>query len=139
MNENSNMCHYLLIFCRYDPQATQFISFDQLSEFLANLDPPLGIPKPNIVAIVAFNLPIARGNKIHCLDIIHALVKHVLGHIDDTEEFRKVRNICNFDSELFYIVILGSSFFLNCSINGSCKRRWSTNLGSSSLRGSYLT
>ena len=79
-----------MLISRYDPQATQFISFDQLSEFLASLDPPLGIPKPNIVAIVAFNLPIARGNKIHCLDILHALVKHVLGHIDDSEEFRKV-------------------------------------------------
>ncbi|CAG7829681.1 unnamed protein product [Allacma fusca] len=76
---------------RYDPQATQFISFDQLSDFVASLDPPLGIPKPNIVAVVAFNLPIARGNKIHCLDILHALVKHVLGHIDDTEEFRKLQ------------------------------------------------
>ncbi|CAG7833557.1 unnamed protein product [Allacma fusca] len=76
---------------RYDPQATQFISFDQVSEFLASLDPPLGIPKPNIVALVAFNLPIARGNKIHCLDILHALVKHVLGHIDDSEEFRKLQ------------------------------------------------
>lgn len=43
-----------------------------------------------MVAMVAFNLPIARGNKIHCLDILHALVKHVLGQIDDSEEFRKV-------------------------------------------------
>ncbi|CAG7822841.1 unnamed protein product [Allacma fusca] len=75
---------------RYDPQATQFISFDQLSEFLGSLDRPLGIPRPNIVAIVAFNLPIARGNKIHCLDVLHSLVKHVIGHIDDTEDFRRV-------------------------------------------------
>lgn len=36
------------------------------------------------------DLPIARGNKIHCLDILHSLVKHVLGQIDDSEEFRKV-------------------------------------------------
>lgn len=75
---------------RYDPSATQFIGFNQLSEFLASLDPPLDIPRPNIVAIVSFNLPIARGNKIHCLDILHALVKHALGHVDDSEEFRKV-------------------------------------------------
>lgn len=78
---------------RYDPHATQFIGFTQLSDFIASLDPPLGIPKPNIVALVSFNLPIARGNKIHCLDILHALVKHVLGHVEETEEFKKVRFI----------------------------------------------
>lgn len=75
---------------RFDPHATQFIRFGQLADFIASLDPPLGIPKPNVVALVSFNLPIARGNKIHCLDILHALVKHVLGHVEETEEFKKV-------------------------------------------------
>lgn len=77
---------------RFDPHATQFIRFGQLSDFIASLDPPLGIPKPNTVALVSFNLPIARGNKIHCLDILHALVKHVLGHVEETEDFRKVNS-----------------------------------------------
>ena len=75
---------------RYDPGATQFIGFEQLSEFLASLDPPLDIPKPNMVAIVSFNLPIARGDKIHCLDILHALVRHVLGQVEESDEFKKV-------------------------------------------------
>ena len=85
-------CH-LTVFplYRYDPHATQFIRFTQLSDFIASLDPPLGIPKPNIVALVSFNLPIARGNKIHCLDILHSLVKYVLGHVEETDDFRKVR------------------------------------------------
>ncbi|XP_025409766.1 sodium channel protein 60E-like isoform X2 [Sipha flava] len=77
---------------KYDPHATQFIAFNQISDFIASLDPPLGISKPNIVALVSFNLPIARGNKIHCLDILHALVKHVLGHVDETDEFKKLRD-----------------------------------------------
>jgi hypothetical protein len=77
---------------KYDPHATQFIRFTQLSDFIASLDPPLGIPKPNIVALVSFNLPIARGNKIHCLDILHSLVKYVLGHVEDTEDFRKLQD-----------------------------------------------
>ncbi|XP_066996031.2 sodium channel protein 60E-like [Anabrus simplex] len=76
---------------KYDPHATQFIRFTQLSDFIASLDPPLGIPKPNVVALVSFNLPIARGNKIHCLDILHSLVKHVLGHVEETEDFKKLR------------------------------------------------
>ncbi|VVC43878.1 Voltage gated sodium channel, alpha subunit,Voltage-dependent L-type calcium channel, IQ- [Cinara cedri] len=77
---------------KYDPHATQFIAFNQISDFIASLDPPLGIPKPNIVALVSFNLPIARGNKIHCLDILHALVKHVLGHVEETDEFKKLQD-----------------------------------------------
>ncbi|XP_011296659.1 sodium channel protein 60E [Fopius arisanus] len=76
---------------KYDPHATQFIRFSQLSDFIASLDPPLGISKPNVVALVSFNLPIAKGNKIHCLDILHALVKHVLGHVEESEDFRKLQ------------------------------------------------
>lgn len=43
------------------------------------------------MALVSFNLPIARGNKIHCLDILHALVKHVLGHVEETDTFRQLQ------------------------------------------------
>lgn len=76
---------------RYDPHATQFIHFSQVSDFLASLDPPLGIPKPNTVALVSFNLAIASGDKIHCLDILHALVKHVLGHVEETDNFKQLQ------------------------------------------------
>ena len=45
---------------RFDPHATQFITFNQMSDFIGSLDPPLGIPKPNSLAIVSFDLPIAK-------------------------------------------------------------------------------
>ncbi|XP_052566743.1 sodium channel protein 60E isoform X4 [Culex pipiens pallens] len=77
---------------KYDPHAGQFIHFNQLSDFIASLDPPLGIPKPNTVALVSFNLPISKGNKIHCLDILHALVKHVLGHVEETDNFKQLQD-----------------------------------------------
>ncbi|CRK95854.1 CLUMA_CG009301, isoform A [Clunio marinus] len=77
---------------KYDPHASQFISFTQLTDFIASLDPPLGIPKPNTVALVSFNLPISKGNKIHCLDILHALVKHVLGHVDESDTFKQLQD-----------------------------------------------
>lgn len=83
--------NYLFFRLRYDPHATQFIHFSQVSDFLASLDPPLGIPKPNTVALVSFNLPIASGDKIHCLDILHALVKHVLGHVEETDNFKQLQ------------------------------------------------
>ena len=62
-----------------------------MSDFIASLDPPLGIPKPNTLAIVSFDLPIAKGDKIHCLDVLHSLTKYTLGFVDDeTEEFAKL-------------------------------------------------
>ncbi|XP_037942222.1 sodium channel protein 60E-like [Teleopsis dalmanni] len=76
---------------KYDPHASQFIHFGQLSDFIASLDPPLGIPKPNSVALVSFNLAISKGNRIHCLDILHALVKHVLGHVEETDNFKQLQ------------------------------------------------
>ena len=50
----------LHFFTRFDPHATQFITFSQMSDFIGSLDPPLGIPKPNSLAIVSFDLPIAK-------------------------------------------------------------------------------
>merc|ERR1719422_3028888 len=76
---------------KFDPHATQFITFSQMSDFIGSLDPPLGIPKPNTLAIVSFDLPIAKGDKIHCLDVLHSLTKYTLGFIEDeTEDFAKL-------------------------------------------------
>jgi hypothetical protein len=75
---------------RFDPHATQFIHFNQLSDFLSDIEPPLQIKKPNLLAMVYFDLPICRGNKVHCLDALHALVTHVLGEVDETEELKTV-------------------------------------------------
>ncbi|ESO94539.1 hypothetical protein LOTGIDRAFT_118343 [Lottia gigantea] len=77
---------FYVVWERYDPLATQFIKYDVLSDFLADLEEPLGIPKPNEITIVAFNLPIVEGDKLHCLDILMALVKKHLGSVDETEE-----------------------------------------------------
>ena len=66
--------------------------FVQMSDFIASLDSPLGIPKPNTLALVSFDLPIAKGDKIHCLDVLHSLTKYTLGFVDDgSEDFSKVR------------------------------------------------
>ena len=77
---------------RFDPYATQFIAFNELSDFVASLDPPLGISRPNTAALVNLDILIASGERLHCLDILHALTKRVLGDVEDTEHFRKVIN-----------------------------------------------
>uniref|UniRef100_A0A8C3V8Q3 Sodium channel protein n=1 Tax=Catharus ustulatus TaxID=91951 RepID=A0A8C3V8Q3_CATUS len=42
---------------KYDPDATQFIEYSKLSDFAAALEPPLHIPKPNKVQLIAMDLP----------------------------------------------------------------------------------
>ena len=75
---------------RYDPLATQFIKYEQLSNFVSDLEPPLGIPKPNEIALVSFDLPIVEGDKLHCLDVLMSLVKYVLGNVEETPEFKQL-------------------------------------------------
>jgi hypothetical protein len=77
-----------------------------MSDFIASLDAPLGIPKPNILALVSFDLPIAKGDKIHCLDVLHSLTKYTLGFIDDnSEDFSKV------GSEKSWLLLVSPVFF----------------------------
>ncbi|KAG7466902.1 hypothetical protein MATL_G00147220 [Megalops atlanticus] len=42
---------------KFDPDATQFMDYDKLSKFADTLDPPLRIPKPNTIQLVAMDLP----------------------------------------------------------------------------------
>lgn len=83
---------FYVVWERYDPYASQFIKYEQLSDFVAELEEPLGIPKPNVIALVSFDLPIVEGDKLHCLDVLVALVKHVLGDVEETAEFAQLKN-----------------------------------------------
>ncbi|NWQ81069.1 SCN4A protein, partial [Columbina picui] len=67
----------------FDPQATQFIEYSALSDFADALAEPLRIPKPNKIQLISMDLPIVSGDKIHCLDILLALTKRVLGESGD--------------------------------------------------------
>jgi hypothetical protein len=67
---------------RLDPSGSQFIRYDQLSDFVDGLEPPLRIPKPNELLIVAMDLPICENERMHCVDILDALTKYFLGTFD---------------------------------------------------------
>ena len=56
--------HFYTIWEKYDHHATQFVKLEQLNDLVAELNPPLGIPKPNDMAITSFNLPIIKGELI---------------------------------------------------------------------------
>ncbi|KAM6070447.1 sodium channel protein type 2 subunit alpha-like isoform 3-T3 [Chlamydotis macqueenii] len=73
---------------KYDPGATQFIEYSQLSDFAASLDPPLNIPKPNTSQLIAMDLPMVSGDRIHCLDILFAFTKRVLGESEEMDALR---------------------------------------------------
>jgi hypothetical protein len=64
---------------RVDPLGSQFIRYDQLSDFVDLLEAPLRIPKPNRFLIVGMNLSICEDDRMHCVDILDALTKHFLG------------------------------------------------------------
>ncbi|XP_071329963.1 sodium channel, voltage-gated, type I-like, alpha isoform X1 [Trachinotus anak] len=64
---------------RFDPHATQFMEYNKLSEFADALDPPLRIAKPNKLELISMDLPMVSGERIHCLDILFAFTKRVLG------------------------------------------------------------
>ncbi|GFR71119.1 sodium channel protein [Elysia marginata] len=83
---------FYVVWEKYDPHATQFIKYEQLADFVADLEQPLQLPKPNEIALVSFNIPIMEGEKMHCLDILIALVKNVLSDVEETEEVQALKD-----------------------------------------------
>nr|XP_005290453.2 sodium channel protein type 2 subunit alpha-like isoform X1 [Chrysemys picta bellii] len=73
---------------KFDPDATQFIEYTKLSDFAASLDPPLLVAKPNTLQLIAMDLPMVSGDRIHCLDILFAFTKRVLGDSDELDALR---------------------------------------------------
>ncbi|XP_055302527.1 sodium channel protein para isoform X15 [Sitodiplosis mosellana] len=66
---------YYEIWQQFDPEGTQYIRYDQLSDFLDVLEPPLQIHKPNKYKIISMDIPICRGDLMFCVDILDALTK----------------------------------------------------------------
>uniref|UniRef100_H2MZ79 Sodium channel protein n=1 Tax=Oryzias latipes TaxID=8090 RepID=H2MZ79_ORYLA len=64
---------------KFDRDASQRFFHSELSAFCDVLQDPLRIPKPNNIKLVTMDLPLVPGDKIHCLDILVALIKEVLG------------------------------------------------------------
>lgn len=73
---------------RFDSTASQFIEYSKLFNFADALDPPLRVPKPNRIQLVAMDLPMVSGDRIHCLDILFAFTKRVLGEGEDMDNLR---------------------------------------------------
>uniref|UniRef100_A0A146LU77 Sodium channel protein n=2 Tax=Lygus hesperus TaxID=30085 RepID=A0A146LU77_LYGHE len=85
---------YYEIWQQFDPDGTQYIRYDQLSEFLDVLEPPLQIHKPNKYKIVSMDIPICKGDLMFCVDILDALTKDFFARkgnpIEETAELGEV-------------------------------------------------
>jgi len=58
---------------RYDPNGTEFIPYKQLFDFVADLEKPFCIPKPNRLKLISMDFPIYKINKndsVHRNDIL---------------------------------------------------------------------
>ncbi|KAM4691947.1 sodium channel protein type 4 subunit alpha-like [Rhinophrynus dorsalis] len=73
---------------KFDPDATQFVEYSRMSDFVDTLQEPLRIPKPNKIKLITMDLPMVTGDKIHCLDILFALTKDVLGDSGGMDELK---------------------------------------------------
>ncbi|KAJ8337205.1 hypothetical protein SKAU_G00384250 [Synaphobranchus kaupii] len=74
---------------KYDAEASQFIEYSALSSFADSLAEPLRIPKPNRMKLIAMDLPMVTGDKIHCLDILFAFTKRVLGESGEMDALKQ--------------------------------------------------
>ncbi|XP_059391441.1 sodium channel protein type 4 subunit alpha B-like isoform X1 [Carassius carassius] len=74
---------------KFDQEATQFIEYAKLSDFADSLSEPLRITKPNKIKLISMDLPMVSGDKIHCLDILFAFTKRVLGESDEMDALKQ--------------------------------------------------
>ena len=72
----------------YDDKATHYIKYKDLSDFCDSLEEPLRVPKPNRLSLITLDLPMVMEDRLHCLDVLFALTKRVLG---DSEELDLLR------------------------------------------------
>ncbi|XP_040289748.1 sodium channel protein type 4 subunit alpha-like isoform X9 [Bufo bufo] len=73
---------------KFDSEATQFIDYSVLSTFADSLAEPLRIPIPNKIKLIAMDLPMVSGDRIHCLDILFAFTKRVLGESGEMDTLK---------------------------------------------------
>ncbi|XP_043546718.1 sodium channel protein type 2 subunit alpha-like isoform X4 [Chiloscyllium plagiosum] len=73
---------------KFDSEATQFIEYSALEDFADALKEPLRVAKPNKIKLIAMDLPMVSGDRIHCLDILFAFTKRVLGESGEMDALK---------------------------------------------------
>uniref|UniRef100_A0A6I8NSE6 Sodium channel protein n=1 Tax=Ornithorhynchus anatinus TaxID=9258 RepID=A0A6I8NSE6_ORNAN len=73
---------------KFDPEASQFIGYEALSDFADALPEPLRVAKPNGIKLIHMDLPMVSGDRIHCMDILFAFTKRVLGESGEMDALK---------------------------------------------------
>lgn len=83
---------YYSVWEQFDPKATQYIKYYQLSDFMEALDGPLKVPKPNYWFLEENEIPVKDRHRVHCLDVMAALIKRAIGEVEggESEDFMSV-------------------------------------------------
>lgn len=76
---------YICVWEKYDPKATHFIYYYQLSDFLDELDEPMRIPKPNRDKLGSLDIPLKADNRVYCIDLMQSLIRRVIGDMEGIE------------------------------------------------------
>ena len=66
---------YYEIWQQFDPEGTQYLPYNEVSDFLDVLEPPLQIHKPNKYKVISMDIPICTGDLCFCVDVLDALTK----------------------------------------------------------------
>ncbi|XP_051983671.1 sodium channel protein type 4 subunit alpha-like [Xyrauchen texanus] len=74
---------------KFDVEATHFIEYSNLSSFADSLSEPLRIAKPNKIKLIHMDLPMVNGDRLHCLDILFAFTKRVLGDSGEMDALKQ--------------------------------------------------
>lgn len=106
---------YYEIWQKFDPNGTQYLPYNKLSDFVDALEDPLRIPKPNELALVVLDINIYQGDQCYCVDILDALTKYFFtrkGYVIQVNE-----HLQQVQSTLHEVSVLsGFSFGLHLSL-----------------------
>ncbi|XP_031569259.1 sodium channel protein 60E-like, partial [Actinia tenebrosa] len=64
----------------------QYVSAHRLSDLVANLNDKFKIPQPNVQQLALLEIPIRIGERIHCFDLLKALVRRLLAQQGESPE-----------------------------------------------------
>ena len=81
-----NFDRFYELWSSYVPQGKQFMPRSMLSDFVANLDKPFKIPKPNEDRLQQLNITVSKGDVVHCFDLLKALVRSSLEEQGESPE-----------------------------------------------------
>ncbi|KAM3610159.1 uncharacterized protein V6R79_026259 [Siganus canaliculatus] len=73
---------------KFDPEASQFIEFTQLSGFCDALKEPLKVPKASTIRLDHMDLPLFPGDKVHCVDLLVALTAQAYGDAAEMDSLK---------------------------------------------------